>query len=232
MTFAGAQVALGNAERATALLKSAAKIDLEAPDVIGASASTEMTVVVTNVGAGHYVPTGVTDLRQMWLSVVTVDDRGRETEVGTRVFGTEFKDAKGKHPVEIQDAVGVAKDDRLPPMKPVAQAYKLTLPAGVDAVDVRARLLYKSVPDELATRAGVKNPTTTMAEASKRVFSTEAAKAADAEKTQSTDESGTAGGDEGGSSPTVPLLICSGLLLLAVGLSVAVVIRSRRSAAS
>ena len=117
----------------------------------------------------------------MWLSVALVDDNGTETEIGKRVFGTEFKDAKGKHPVEIQDAVGVAKDDRLQPMEPVTQTYTLALPAGVEAANVRARLLYKSVPDELAKRAGVENPTTTMAEATKRVFATGQAKAADAE---------------------------------------------------
>ena len=36
MTFAGAQVALGNAQRATALLKSAAEVRIEAPEVISA----------------------------------------------------------------------------------------------------------------------------------------------------------------------------------------------------
>ena len=55
------------------------------------------------------------------------------------------------------------------------------MPAGVDVADVRARLLYKSVPDELAKRAGVENPTTTMVEAAARVFATEEAKAADAD---------------------------------------------------
>ena len=34
---------------------------------------------------------------------------------GADVFGTQFKDANGKYPVEVQDAVGVGKDDRIPP---------------------------------------------------------------------------------------------------------------------
>jgi hypothetical protein len=229
MTFAGAQVALGNAARATALLKSAAKVEIRPPDVVPADSSAEVTVVVTNVGAGHDVPTGVTDIRQVWLSVVAVDGDGKETEIGRRVFGTEFKDSKGNHPVEIQDATGVAKDDRLRPMKPVTQPVTLAMPPGIEMVEVKARLLYKSAPDELAKRAGVENPTTTMAEAAARVFATEAAKAADASPSISTEASGTGGGAQGGSSPTGPLLICGGILALLVALGVWFFLRLRKS---
>ena len=65
-----------------------------------------MTVTITNVGAGHYLPTGLTEVRQMWLQVVAVDENGKETELGKRVFGTELKDKNGKYPVELWDAVG------------------------------------------------------------------------------------------------------------------------------
>lgn len=226
MTFAGAQVALGNAQRATALLQSAAEIEMEAPDVVSAGSGAEVVVMVTNVGAGHYLPTGSTDLRQMWLSVAVVDDSGTETELGKRVFGTEFKDAKGKHPVEIQDAVGVAKDDRIPPMDSITETYTIALPNGIEAAQLRARLLYKSVPDELAKRAGVENPTTVMAEAAKRVFATEEARAADDGGSGSAEA--TAGGEAGGSVPTGPLAVCIGLAIVAVLLVVALVVRARK----
>ena len=42
MTFAGAQVALGNAQRATALLQSAAEIEMEAPEVVSAGSGAEV----------------------------------------------------------------------------------------------------------------------------------------------------------------------------------------------
>lgn len=226
MTFAGAQVALGNAQRATALLQSAAEIELTAPEVVSAGGAETVTVKVTNVGAGHYLPTGVTDIRQMWLTVAVVDDGGAETELGRRVFGTEFEDAEGKHPVEIQDAVGIAKDDRIPPMESITETYALTLPAGVEAADLRARLLYKSAPDELAKRAGVENPTTTMAEAVQRIFATEAAQAADDGGPRSADA--TAASGAGGSSAPAAQWICAGLLVVAVLLSIVVVVRARR----
>jgi hypothetical protein len=226
MTFAGAQVALGNAQRATALLQSAAEIEMEAPDIVSAGTGAEAVVMVTNVGAGHYLPTGVTDIRQMWLTVSIVDDSGEETELGRRVFGTEFRDAKGKHPVEIQDAVGVAKDDRIPPTESITETYTIVLPAGIEAAQLRARLLYKSVPDELAKRAGVENPTTVMAEAAKRVFATEEAKAADDGGPGSTDTS--AGGRASGSAGSGPMLVCIGLAVVAGLLVVAVIVRARK----
>lgn len=227
MTFAGAQVGLGNARRATALLKSAAKVEMESPDVVSADRPGEVKVKVTNVGAGHYLPTGLTDVRQMWLSVVTIDGAGKETEVGRRDFGTQFKDSKGNYPVEVQDAVGVGKDDRIPPMKSITQTFTVTLPAGVAAAELKAQLLYKSVPDELAKRAGVANPTTTMAEASKRVFATEAARAADATIPPAAESSG---GAAPGSPPlAVPALICTGMVLIAAGGIIALIVRARRS---
>jgi len=226
MTFAGAQVALGNAARATALLQSAAEIEMQAPEVVSAGSDSEVTVKVTNVGAGHFLPTGVTEIRQMWLTVAIVDSAGTETELGRRVFGTEFEDAEGNHPVEIQDAVGVAKDDRIAPTASASETYKLALPAGVEAADLRARLLYKSVPDELAKRAGVNNPTTVMAEAVKRVFATEAARAADDGGRRSAETSATGGTT--GSTSVLPMLVCAGTVIVAVLLSVVVIVRARR----
>lgn len=227
MTFAGAQVALGNPTRATALLKKAAKVELEAPEVLPAGGA-EVSVKVTNVGAGHFLPTGLTEVRQMRLSVVVADADGKETEIGERVFGTEFKDKKGNHPAEIPDAVGVAKDDRIGPGASVSQKFKLTLPAGIQAADVTARLLYKSAPDELAKAAGVENPTTVMAEATKRVFATQEAKAADAANagagpSGSTGQAGSGGGLQKGAVP-----MCLGAAMIAAALAGIAFWRSRK----
>ncbi len=228
MTFAGAQVALGNPSRATALLKSAAKIDLSAPDIMPAGGAADVTVKVTNVGAGHYLPTGVTEIRRMWLSVTVGDGDGTETELGRREFGTEFKDARGKHPVAAELAAGIAKDDRIPPMQSVTETYRLELPAGAQAADVRAQLLYQSVPDSVAEHAGVSNPTTVMAEQTLRVFATAEAKAADAARPPSK-ESTQGASDVEPIDTNKALLVCGGLLLLAFAGAAALWARSRRS---
>jgi len=36
----------------------------------------ELTATITNVGAGHSIPTGVTYIRQMWLEVTVTNERG------------------------------------------------------------------------------------------------------------------------------------------------------------
>jgi len=225
MTFAGAQVALGDPARATALLKSAAKVEVSAPEIVAAGTKGKVSVKVTNTGAGHSLPTGLTEVRQMWLELVVVDDAGKETLLGTHVYGTVLKDAKGKHPVQLWDATSIYSDDRIAPMESVTETFKVALPDGVTAADLRARLLYKSTGDDLAKAAGVENPVTTMAEAVARVFATPEAKAADAAKpttadaattTAPADDAGATGGSNSG------LLIGGGIIVLAALLGAAI----------
>lgn len=170
MTFAGAQVALGNPERATQLLQSAAKMEMDAPKVVKPGEEASVTVKITNSGAGHYLPTGLTEIREMWLDVSVVDAAGKATSLGEHRFGTVLKDAAGKYPAELWDAVAVQSDDRIPPMQSVSHSYKIVLPSGADAGTLKAQLLYRSAPEELAAKAGVKNPTTVMASAEQQVF--------------------------------------------------------------
>jgi hypothetical protein len=178
MTFVGGQVALGPAEVATARLKSAATIALEIDDILAPGEETSLTVTITNSGAGHYLPTGLTEVRQMWLEVVAEGPDGEPAKVGERRFGTILRDDKGNAPVELWEAVAIESDDRIPPRESVTESYAFTMPQGVDRATVKASLLYKSAPDEFAEKAGVDNPTTEMAVAVQEVFTTEDAKAA------------------------------------------------------
>ena len=57
------------------LLQSAADIRIESKPIIGNEAKLE--VVVTNSGAGHYLPTGPLDQRHMWIQVTARDADGR-----------------------------------------------------------------------------------------------------------------------------------------------------------
>ena len=57
------------------LLKSAGDIEIKPKTSIGGKA--ELDVVVTNSGAGHYLPTGVLDQRHMWIEVVAKDTAGK-----------------------------------------------------------------------------------------------------------------------------------------------------------
>lgn len=86
-----------NEEQILQLLRSAAKLDISIKDTV-------LEVGVKNVGAGHHLPTGVADFRELWLEVKVVDKRGKivfesgklkndgNLEDGTRVFMKVFGD--------------------------------------------------------------------------------------------------------------------------------------------
>jgi hypothetical protein len=170
MNFMGAQVALGNPVTAEQMLKSAATLEMKSPTTVEGAKDTSVTVTITNVGAGHNLPTGFTELREMWLEVTFTDPDGKVTELGKHRFGTVLKDAKGKTPAESWEAAGIASDDRIPPKGISVDSYKFALPEGVQWGTIKAQLLYRSVPEELAKKARVENPTTVMAESSEPVY--------------------------------------------------------------
>lgn len=176
MMFVGGQVALGPSKLATQRLKSAATMEVNAPEVVAPGEDARVTVTITNSGAGHYLPTGLTEVRQMWLSVYTESEDGKRTEIGEHRFGTVLADKDGKFPAELWDAVKIQSDDRIPPKGSVDKSFSFTMPEGAEQATVKAALLYKSTPDELAEKAGVENPVTEMASAKARVYGNDAAK--------------------------------------------------------
>ena len=207
MTFAGGNVGLGDAARAEERLKAAATVDLELPEIV-ASGDVALTSTITNVGAGHYLPTGLTEVRQMWLEVVATDADGTELMKDRHDFGSVLKNEEGEYPVELWEAVDFQSDDRIPPKGSVSDDW--AFPMGIGPVTVTATLYYRSCSEEMAEGAGVDIPTTTMASASKRVFVSTEQKAEDA-----TAEPATPDAEEpvaGGSGATLPLLIGAGVV--------------------
>jgi hypothetical protein len=182
MTFIGANVAQGDSAAATALLQAAATMEIEAPE-IAESGAASITVTITNTGAGHYLPTGLTEVREMWLEVTAVDQSGASEELGRRNFVTILEDDEGNSPVELWQATKIKSDDRIAPRESVSETYEIALPEGVSRSTVRAALLYRSASDEFAQKAGVENPVTSMASAVVVVYSSEEARA-EAERQQ------------------------------------------------
>ncbi len=218
MTFAGGNVALGDAALAEERLKAAAKVELEAEEIVAGGETAAAVVRITNIGAGHYLPTGLTDFRRMWLEVTATGPDGVETEVGRREFITVFEDAEGNSPADVWNAVAVKSDDRIPPRESVEDVWDVTMPES-GPVTLKAALYYRSCTEEVAEAAGVEVPTTTMASVTKVVYTSQEEAAAAARAVP---------GDDSGSA----LL----LGILAVGLAVIVAtiiyfrVRSRRVA--
>ncbi len=64
-------------ERET-LLHNAATIKVTHPDDVRPGSKMEVSVAVTNSGAGHNMPTGFASERQLWLEVIVTDAQGRQ----------------------------------------------------------------------------------------------------------------------------------------------------------
>jgi hypothetical protein len=168
MTFAGGNVGLGDSALAEERLKAAAALDMAVPEGAKPGASVVVTTTVTNVGAGHYLPTGLTEMRQMWLEVTARDSSGDDRLIEKREFGTVLRDAAGRHPVELWEATAIQSDDRIPPKQSVTDTAVVTM--GDKPLTVTATLYYRSVPEDFAKKAGVKIPTTEMAVVSQQML--------------------------------------------------------------
>jgi hypothetical protein len=172
MTFAGGNVGLGASGLAEERLQAAAEITLDTPEFVEPGTTASYTVSVANVGAGHYLPTGITELRRMWLEVVGTDEDGTEVFSERHDYGLEFADEAGESPVQLWDAASIAKDDRIPPKQQVSYDYTIEMPeSGV--VDVVATLYYRSVSEEIAEKSGVEIPTTLMTQSDVTVYGSE-----------------------------------------------------------
>ena len=99
-----------------------------------------VTVTVVNTGAGHDLPTGATELQQLWLEVTATDGNGRQIFVSGGVdaygdpeadavtFGTVWLDAEGKPTERLWEAASVLRDQRIAAGASFSTTYAIPLP--------------------------------------------------------------------------------------------------------
>jgi hypothetical protein len=162
--FAGASVDVARLEGSRTALQEHRRLLADAASVALAvegcnSEGVELLARVTNYGAGHNLPTGATDLREVWLEVTAKDEGGRVVyqsgAVGpdgtldpeARRFGVTLGDAERK-PVSLHDIVRVRyilEDTTIRAGETRDVRYRLPL-RGASGVTVQVRLLYRAVP--------------------------------------------------------------------------------------
>lgn len=123
------------------MLRSAAKVEVFAPESVAAGVVNKVRVRVTNIGAGHKLPTGFPEGREMWLDFRVVNDAGEivyrlgaikdgHTEDGTKSFKVVLGDKTGKvvdlDPIE---ADRILYDTRILPLGYDDTEYSFDLPA-------------------------------------------------------------------------------------------------------
>ncbi|MBU0993150.1 MAG: cytochrome c family protein [Proteobacteria bacterium] len=173
----------GNAEKnkmAEERLKHAATLSIVSQDIHQG----HFDIIILNNGAGHKLPTGLTDVRQMWLEVTVLDEKGSTLlssgepdksgylKDGTLIYNTIFGDGRGNPVPNISKAREILKDNRIPPRQSAKETYAITQ-KNWESLKIKARLLYRSAPQKiLDTVLGdktVKLPIIVMAETEKEI---------------------------------------------------------------
>ena len=154
-----------HAKMAEARLRSAAQLKLQAPATVRAGATFRFDVAVQNVAAGHNIPTGVTELRQIWVDLHLLDRNHKEVfrsgqldergEFGPNTiwFGAVAADAAGKPTLKPWEMIRFLSHRTIPPKGVVRELVSVDLPAGTAGpLTLNARLLYRSATPKVVAQ--------------------------------------------------------------------------------
>jgi len=143
-----------------ARLKGAVELAVRAEPKAGGKLA--VVVSLTNVGAGHAIPTSITELRQVWIDLRVTDAKGAEVfrsgavDASGRVdpdavmYHSVLVDAKGEVTYLPWRAAKMAKERLLPPKETVNETWEVGVPAGAEGPLKAAVLLrYRAAPQEV-----------------------------------------------------------------------------------
>lgn len=148
-------------KRAIENLQHAAELEVNASDSAEPNEKVEMEVKITNSGAGHKIPTGVTEDREMWLELTVSDSDGRvlyhsgaldneeKIDPEATVYHTVFADSEGKPTVKLWEAESILSDNRINPKESVIEKHSFIMPENAsNPISTKAVLHYRSAPQE------------------------------------------------------------------------------------
>ncbi len=140
-------------------LKNAARLSVDGSEINKG----HISISIKNTGAGHYLPTGLTDTRQMWLEISVKDERGRLVYSSgkldkdgyitdkTFIYNTVFGDGKGNEVTNISKAREILRDRRIPPLESLSE--KVVISKGkFKKLEIKIRLLYRSAPQRVVDK--------------------------------------------------------------------------------
>jgi hypothetical protein len=157
------------AERAArlSLLRRAGRVEVRGTGLIHRAGKRYLTFRVRNTGAGHYLPTGVTELRELWLQVTLRDESGKvvfrsghpqgdgNLPPETVLYRTEVHDSRGRDTTLFWNTVKKVRDYRIPPLG--HRDEEIPLPSALSlsgAYTLEAALRYRSVSPAGLAEAG------------------------------------------------------------------------------
>ena len=154
-----------HAKMAVERLKNAADLELIKSDAYQKDGISQIKVKVINSGAGHYLPTGITEIRQMWLDISITDKNGKvvfrsghldakgNIDKSAVLFITKLGNHKGEPVINIALADRVLYDYRVPPKGYLVGKYTFQIPSdAVSPLKVEATLKYRSSSQSFANQ--------------------------------------------------------------------------------
>ena len=167
-------------------LKNAATLEIHEDSNVEKGGLLQFKVGIENSGAGHYLPTGLTELRQMWLEVSITDsegtllfNRGGVDESGAidpqaTVYHTVFGNEKGEETLHVWEATHVISDNRISPKGKKEESFAFVIPQDIKApIKIKAVLNYRSAPqyvvDSVLGEKSIKLPVINMTELTKEI---------------------------------------------------------------
>ncbi len=122
----------------------------------------EVAVDVTNVGAGHCIPTSITELRHAWIDVAVTDASGREVyrsgavdengklDPAAVVFTSVLHDKDGNVTYWPWEAVKIASEYLIHPKETKHEIFRFEVPGATKPpYVVRATLRYRTAPQDV-----------------------------------------------------------------------------------
>ncbi len=162
-------------------LRSAARVDIEDIAIIN-NESVNMNIRVSNIGAGHKIPTGLAESREIWLEINVRDNSGNLVfrsggmdqngyiDPDAVIYHTVFGDSKGDPTEKVWLAEKILIDNRIPPKGYSLENYSFIIPQNTKGpLTIEVKLNYVSASQELADmlfeKGTVKPPVIEMASA-------------------------------------------------------------------
>jgi len=150
-----------NAQMAEERLQNCSTLEITAPPLPLIWQQATIQVKVNNVGAGHYLPTGLSEVREMWLEVKVKNlgktllhsgklDNNGNLDAQTRLFNIQLADSQGNHTFNVAKATHVLSDNRIPPKGSRTEQFSFIVPlTGILGYTIEAALRYRSASQSL-----------------------------------------------------------------------------------
>ncbi|UTF59074.1 cytochrome c family protein [Gilvimarinus sp. DA14] len=144
-----------NADNVRKLLRSSGQIELLEQTNLEPGKLAAISLKVSNTGAGHKLPTGFPEGREVWIDLAVTDANNREiyrlgkveqgkTEPGTKNFMVKLGDKEGKKvEVEVWRITHVISDNRILPKGHEVVDYRFSVPEdAIPPFRITAKLHY------------------------------------------------------------------------------------------